>query len=115
MPDGQQDARASREGPLQRIPKGRVHAASQLENISYKRVTCWFYGGDGAPVEKLLRVDYDPHDEMATALPSALIALGLMAPSFIAPGDFVRVDHDLAQSCVSLRFEPCDPATLKDV
>jgi hypothetical protein len=101
--------------PRKRLPERRCHAAHLPEHISFERLTIWLFGSGDAPSEKYLRVDYDPNDQMASGLPAALLALGLVSPSFIAPGDIVRVDHDLAHASVSVRFQPSDTPSFQDI
>ncbi len=107
MPDGAQRANA-----LCDLPGVGGDAACCLQNISFKGLTIGLNGVGRTPVEKCLWVDFDPDDQMSPGLPSALIALGLLAPSFIASGDVIIIDHDLAQSRVCLRIKPGNSTTI---
>lgn len=80
--------------------------------MTFERLTIWLEATVAAPSEKVLRVDYDPDDEMAEALPNALFALGLLAPSVIAPGHVVRLRHDVANARVTLNVKPGDADAL---
>lgn len=97
-----------------RVSKGLnvLLADRAFKDISVKGLTVWLDGHGSAPSEKLLRVDYNSDGESILGLPEALLALGLLAPSFIVPGYVVRVHHDLDNSSVALRLEPSDSASV---
>ena len=72
-------------------------------------------GGDGTPTEKRIWVNYDSDNQMVSALSEALKALGLLAPSFVAPGEVMRLYHNSEHSLVGIRFEPREPPPLDRV
>jgi hypothetical protein len=67
-----------------------------------ERITVWLYGAGGAPCDEFIRIDYDPDDEISSALPVALDVLSSLAPRRVMPGYVMRLDHDIKQSRVTL-------------
>lgn len=110
MPNGERDASASR---LKCLPyRFGLYPVRSLEDVSFQGLAVWLYATGDTPGEECLRVDYDSDDQMVSGLPAALVALGLLTPSFIAPGDIIRIEHDFAHSRVCVRFQPSNAPSL---
>ena len=111
MPSASQEASDSGAGHLP--DRLRLNAQSFLERIAFQRLTIWIDPGKLTPSEKYLRIDYDSAGGAVSGLPAALFSLGLMAPSFIGPGEIVWIDHDLLHSRIYLRAKPGDALAIQ--
>ena len=90
------------------MAKSRV--AHRLIDENVDGFHAWLYGAGGAPSEKFIRVDYDPHREktFAGALQVALTVLANLSPALITPGHSIRIIQDLKNSRIIARLVPSE-------
>jgi hypothetical protein len=84
-----------------------------LENIDLQGLSVLLTPLGGTPEQKSLRIDYDGYDEPVLGLPVALVCLGFLAPTVIAPGQIVRLDYDFEHSRITLFGENRDGNALE--
>lgn len=98
------------------LPKRPPECSYRVQvDVPTEGLAIWVEPVRGAPFKKCLRVDYDLKDHALGGLADALIILGALAPSFEAPGDIMRLEHDLLHASVRLWIEPGDSLPMGDV